>query len=249
MDIKKIIVGLSVVLISLSIFADHHRGGMKSMAAVAESWVKAQYTSKEKTLAVVKNHMAEDGVSFSGRFVGFGFNWDPENEEGMIVTRVIPGSPSEGVLEVGDKFVSVKGVKVTEDNINTGKLSFSGLPGEPVDAVVMRNNKRVKVSVTRGIVNPTWSKDQVLENIESADAEEWASNLVDYQIGDVVVDRGKNIAYVWHWSKSKDEVSGKEVESHNFTRMRFNENGMVQGYWSLSEEELVLRQTGWTITR
>ena len=129
------------------------------------------------------------------------------------------------------------------------KLSFSGLPGEPVDAVVMRNNKRVKVSVTRGIVNPTWSKDQVLENIESADAEEWASNLVDYQIGDVVVDRGKNIAYVWHWSKSKDEVSGKEVESHNFTRMRFNENGMVQGYWSLSEEELVLRQTGWTITR
>ena len=53
----------------------------------------------------------------------------------------------------------------------------------------------------------------------------------------------------WHWSKSKDEVSGKEAESHNFTRMRFNENGMVQGYWSLSEEELVLRQTGWTITR
>ena len=89
MDIKKIIVGLSVVLISLSIFADHHRGGMKSMAAVAESWVKAQYTSKEKTLAMVKNHMAEDGVSFSGRFVGFGFNWDPQNEEGMIVTRVI----------------------------------------------------------------------------------------------------------------------------------------------------------------
>ena len=89
MNIKKIIVGLSVVLISLSIFADHHRGGMKSMAAVAESWVKAQYTSKEKTLAMVKNHMAEDGVSFSGRFVGFGFNWDPENlEEGMIVTRV-----------------------------------------------------------------------------------------------------------------------------------------------------------------
>ena len=88
MDIKKIIVGLTVVLISLSIFADHHRGGMKSMAAIAESWVKAQYTSKEKTLAVVKNHMAEDGVSFSGRFVGFGFNWDPENEEGMIVTRV-----------------------------------------------------------------------------------------------------------------------------------------------------------------
>jgi hypothetical protein len=50
MDIKKFIVGLTVVLISLSIFADHHRGGMKSMAAVAESWVKAQYTSKEKTL-------------------------------------------------------------------------------------------------------------------------------------------------------------------------------------------------------
>ena len=59
----------------------------------------------------------------------------------------------------------IKGVKVTEDNINTGKLSFSGLPGEPVDAVVMRNNKRVKVSVTRGIVNPTWSKDQVLSLI------------------------------------------------------------------------------------
>ena len=44
MDIKKIIVGLFVVLISLSIHADHHKGGKKSMAAVAESWVKAQYT-------------------------------------------------------------------------------------------------------------------------------------------------------------------------------------------------------------
>ena len=116
-------------------------------------------------------------------------------------------------------------------------------------AVVLRGGDEVEVDVTRGIVNPTYSKDQVLANINSAVSENWGQNLLDYQIGDVVVDEGKNLVYVWHWSKNTDAVSGNEVEAHNFTRMRFNENGLVAGWWTLSEEELALVQSGWSITR
>ena len=220
-----------------------------SIGAIAENWVKAQYKSKEATLEMVENYLDDDGVNFGGRYVGFGFLWDPTNEDGMVVTRVIEDGPAFGILEVGDQFISVNGNDITEDNVNSGALGFRGEPGQPVKAVVLRGGDEVEVDVTRGIVNPTYSKDQVLANINSAVSENWGQNLLDYQIGDVVVDEGKNLVYVWHWSKSIDDVSGNEVEAHNFTRMRFNENGLVAGWWTLSEDQLALEQSGWSITR
>jgi S1-C subfamily serine protease len=42
------------------------------------------------------------------------FNVDPD-ESGVLVTRVLPGSPAEGVLEVGDVITSVDGHDVADD--------------------------------------------------------------------------------------------------------------------------------------
>ena len=43
---------------------------------------------------MVKNNMAEDGISVGDRYVGFGFIWNPEGY-GMVVDYVVPDSPAD----------------------------------------------------------------------------------------------------------------------------------------------------------
>ena len=59
---------------------------------------------------MVENNMAEDGQSVQGRYVGFGFTWDPRENE-MRVGRVTSNSPADGVLKVGDLFLEVNSRK------------------------------------------------------------------------------------------------------------------------------------------
>ena len=72
--------------------------------------------------------MSDDGYNYPGRFIGFGFNFDPSNDK-MVVDWVIENSPAVGVLQTGDTFVSVAGVPATRENRENGVLSFSIAPG------------------------------------------------------------------------------------------------------------------------
>ena len=102
--------------------------------ATATKWVTANATGKTETLAAVQALMAQDGQLYRRRYVGFGFTWDPNDEQGrMIVGTVIPGSPVEGILQPDDQFLSVRGLEINEENM--GKLDFRGKPGELVNAV------------------------------------------------------------------------------------------------------------------
>ena len=64
---------------------------------------------------------------------------------------------------MGDSFVEVAGVRVSDDNRN--RLGFRGKPGEEIDAVVLRNDELVSVSVARGAVRQMSSKSQRLETM------------------------------------------------------------------------------------
>ena len=101
---------------------------------LATSWVTAGYTGKSEAIEMVKNNMAEDGISGWYRYVGFGFIWNPEGD-GMVVDYVVPDSPADSVLKEGDAFVEVNGVRLTNDNRN--QLGFRGMPGEKVNAVIL----------------------------------------------------------------------------------------------------------------
>jgi C-terminal processing protease CtpA/Prc len=145
--------------------------------------------------------------------------------------------------------LSVNDVLVTQKSVDDGSLSFRGKPGVPVSAKILRNKEEIAITVDRGIVEPRYSKEQILNNISNAVAEDWNKNLLGYEIKEVVSDVSQNIAYVKIWDKYLDEFSGLEVEAYTLTRFEFNEEGKVVNVGNMTENELILRQTGWSITR
>ena len=162
-----ICLAFSLPSISAGHKSDEH-GHLHGNEAVASDWVTAGYTGKNESIDMVTINMAEDGKSVQGRYVGFGFNWDPRENE-MRVGGVTADSPADGVLQVGDLFLEVEGIKVSPENF--GKLPFRGLPGEKISTVIERDGKEKKISIARGTVRGELSKDQVLEKaIEVAQA-------------------------------------------------------------------------------
>ena len=227
--------------LSLNIFAMHHESSKED---VARGWIEAGYAGKQEAIAYVKKHLAEDGRNYPGRYVGFGFTYNPDAEPGtMVVTAITPESPASEVLKVGDSFVSVNGVEVNEANMD--KLNFRGKPGEKVKTVLVRDGKEMNVAVERGVIAGSYSKLQILNNMESGNADEWVpeeSNIIEVLSNDEVV-------YVLHWSKDTEEASGLPFEAVSLTRFTFNESGKVESIRNLSEDRFVLEQQGFTITR
>ena len=161
----------------------------------------------------------------------------------MVVAGIQPDSPASKVLKVGDAFLSVNNVRVNERNM--GRLNFRGKPGEEVKAVIERDGKRKNISVARGVISTSYTKEQVLRNMNSAVAENWKpdeANIVEVMSKD-------NIVYVLHWAKDTDQVSGLPYEAYTVTRFVFNEEGLVERIGNLSEDRFVLEQQGYTISR
>ena len=240
------------LLYSFGISAGHHeeseisKKDMMQNINIAKKWIDAGYTSKEKFLSVVKKDMSDDGFNYPGRFIGFGFNFDPRNDE-MVVDWVIEDSPAVGVLEQGDVFVSVEDIPATRENRENGSMSFTGIPGQPVKAVVNRNGKNVKVAFKRGLVDPKYTKTQVIENIESADSDGWGAD--EYKMIEIAANRKENVVYAWTWHKFTDDISGLQYEENQVTRFQFNDAHQVIARGDLSEETLAQSQLGYKVSR
>jgi len=222
-----------------------------NIASLAENWVASSYESKDAALNMVTENMSDKGYNIGARYIGFGFNFnaDAMEKDGMVVTNVIQGGPASSVLKVGDRFISVNEVLVTQESVDDGSLSFRGKPGVPVFAVIERDGEEISITVERGIVEPTYSKEQIIENISNADDDNWGENSLGYEIREVVTDASKGVVYVKTWDKFLDDVSGREAEAFTLTRFEFDLNGKVLNVGNMTENELILRQTGWSITR
>ncbi len=212
--------------------------------AAAKQWVTAAAAGKSEAMATIEALMAEDGMVYRRRYVGFGFTWEPTEEGGqMIVGTIAPGSPADGILKPEDEFLSVRGLEVNKENM--GKLDFRGKPGEVVDAVILRNGETINISVARGIIETPVNKVQMLDWLNGGDAETWAP---DKWVLHEAVGVG-SVVYVWTQRWDTDETSGLPVDQHTVTRFGFNDMGKVSVISNLSEDRFVLEQTGWTISR
>ena len=221
---------------------DHEKGHSTGNETVASDWVTAGYTGKDASIKMVEQNMADDGISVQGRYVGFGFNWDPRENE-MRVGRVTPDSPADGVLMVGDLFLEVEGIKVSPENF--GKLPFRGLPGKKISAVIERDGNEMEISVARGTVRGEVTKAQVLENMNSGDADSWPAKK--FRIIEVL--SKDNIVYVLSHATQTDNTVDLDYMAYTVTRFMFNEEGKVIEVANLTEDRFVLEQTGYTITR
>jgi len=232
---------ISLPLVSGGHKADEH-GSSNENETIASGWVTAGYTGKDVSINMVEQNMADDGISVQGRYVGFGFNWDPRENE-MRIGRVTPSSPADGVLQVGDLFLEVEGIKVSPENF--GKLPFRRLPGKAISAVIDRGGKQMEISVARGTVRGEITKTQVLENMNSGDADSWPAKK--FRIIEVL--SKDNIVYVLSHATQTDNIVDLDFMAYTITRFMFNEDGKVVEVANLTEDRFVLEQTGYSITR
>jgi len=210
---------------------------------LATAWVTAANTGKAEAIEMVEKNMAEDGVVAGDRYVGMGFIWNPD-EPGMTVTYIIPDIPASKSLVVGDSFVEVPGVRLSDDNRN--RLGFRGKPGEEIDAVVLRNDELVSVSVARGAVRQMSSKSQRLETMTEADAEGWGPeefNVIETSV------TNDGVVWVLSWARFTEDATGIEANAYTATRFVFNDEGKVSRIANLTEDRFVLEQQGYSITR
>jgi hypothetical protein len=246
-NVSKMVLGAVFTAISMTSIADGHGKPMGLTEGpnekLAVAWVTAAYTGMDETLAMVKENMAEDGILRPDRYVGFGFQLDPNNEDEMTVVRVTPDTPASEVLKEGDVFVSVAGVPATYENRD--KMSFRGKPGEPVKAVIRRDGKEMAIEVKRGIIATTTSKEQLLKNIPLGDRENWGVD--SFQI-DEVLSEG-NVTYVVSSYTDTEDDTGIEYTERTMTRFVFDDDGKVSWVGGLGESRFVLEQQGYTITR
>ena len=243
--IAMIIISTFLMIPSFGFTAGHEKndhGHYHGIEATAADWVTAGYTGKAESIAMVKENMAEDGQAVQGRYVGFGFTWDPRENE-MRVGRVTPNSPADGALEVGDLFLEVNGVKAIPENFEN--LGFRGKPGEEIAAVIERNGMKKNITFNRGAINARLSKSQILQNMDSGEANEWPA--LEFRIIEVL-SKG-NTVYVLSNATQTDYQVDLNYNHYTVTRFMFNESGEVVEVATLSEDRFVLEQTGYKISR
>jgi hypothetical protein len=246
-NMKKILVAAMLLVIGSSALADGHGEVMgledSEYKSKAVAWINATYTSHAAFKAMVKKNMAKDGVFMPRRYVGFGFQLDPNNDEQMVVAWVTPDTPAAEVLMEGDVFASVAGVPATRKNRD--RMNFRGKPGQPVKAVIVRDGKKMPIEVKRGVIATPTSKSQSLANLEIADVENWPVD--SFEIGEVIGEG--NVVYVVSSYVNTEADTGIEFTERTLTRFVFNENGKVAWIGSLGESRFVLEQQGYTISR
>ena len=238
---KAVICLIGMTMATLS-WADHH-GEENARKALARAWIGAADTGKADFIAFVEKNMAEDGVAIPARYVGLGFQLDPNTDDDMTVVAVTADTPASTVLQVGDVFVSVAGVPATPEN--NDRMSFRGKPGEPVKAVIKRGGKDMAIEIKRGVIEVRNSKAAFLANIALANADDWTvdeSEIVEIMNeGDVV----------WAVQEIRDTEKDTGIEFVNriIMRMEINDAGKVTWAGTRGESRFVLEQLGYTISR
>jgi hypothetical protein len=210
---------VTLAMTTTAVFAASHEVP-KHNKEVAADWMKSACGELAPFIAYVEKHMADDGVFMPARYVGFGFQLDSDPEDEMRVVLVTPDTPASKVLQQGDVFVSVNGVPSTFENRD--KMTFRGKPGEPVPAVILRDGKEMEIEVNRGVIEAVNNKERVLKGLGLADADDWPAT---------------------------ESETGYKFKQRDVTRFEFNEAGKVSKLWGLGEDQFVLEQLGYTITR
>ena len=242
MKFNNILMATLTLIFSQLTLAGHHEEQVNPNEVIVKGWLEATVAGKKEHIAYIEKNMADDGLFSGGRYVGFGFNFDPIDTGKMIVSRTIEGSPASKVLKVDDEFIVVNGVEVNKANM--GKLSFRGKPGEPVKATIKRAGKMQDIEVSRGIIKNTMTKAVLLADMKAAKADFWTAKIKVNEM----ISKG-NVVYVWTTVNDIDAEVDLPFEMYSITRFEFNKKGLVIASSGLSEDRFSLEQTGFTISR
>ena len=242
MKFNTIIIAALTLSLSQLTMAGHHEEQANPNEVIVKGWIDARVMGKKEHIAYVEKHMADDGLFSGGRYVGFGFNFDPVDTGNMVVSRTVEGSPASEILKVDDEFIVVNGIEVNKANMD--KLSFRGKPGEPVKATIKRAGKMQDIEVSRGIIKNIMTKAVLLADMKAAKADYWTAKVKVNEM----ISKG-NVVYVWTTVNDIDAEVNLPFEMYSISRFEFNKKGLVVASSTVSEDRFSLEQTGFTISR
>jgi len=184
-------------------------------------------------------YFSSDYISRGAPFIGMGFSRD-SSEEKHIIDMVIPDSPADGKLQVGDELLWV------EDEHHrwaTFEEIEQGIQGNKYKMGVRRGNQTLEYELTRGLVRGFDTRtDQAKSDMGEFMTHEFPDLQATIKLiladGDMVVClleyRGIN-------ANSKREVVWREAWF-----VRLFEGQIVEG-WPVIDESSYLRQLGYQL--
>jgi hypothetical protein len=225
-----------VIIMSISTlsFADSesNKAKIKALYDVYDTGTVKEFT------ATYVNMLADDFYAWNGRYIGLGFGM---SDDGETIERVLR-SPAIDHLKAGDKVISVNGVLASSDD----DLPFQGLLGGEVTIVLVRNDKKMTVSMNRAVQLNTNDKANTIDWMSTWDPKNWAKRATRLRLNPIIAE-GNEVYASYESSQKNDE--GVDVIGWTIERYVFNEAGDLVVSANLDESLFMAAQNGYFLAK
>ena len=225
-----------VIIMSISTLsfadADANRAKIKALYDVYDTGTVKEFT------ATYVNMLADDFYAWNGRYIGLGFGM---SDDGETIERVLR-SPAIDHLKAGDKVISVNGIRASSDD----DLPFQGLLGGEVTIVLMRNDKKMTVSMNRAVQLNTNDKANIIDWMSTWDPKNWAKRATRLRLNPIIAE-GNEVYASYESSQKNDE--GVDVIGWTIERYVFNEAGDLVVSANLDESLFMAAQRGYFLAK
>jgi hypothetical protein len=225
-----------VIIMSISTLsfadADANRTKIKALYDVYDKGTVKEFT------ATYVSMLADGFYEWNSRYIGLGFGM---SDDGETVERVLR-SPAIDHLKAGDKVISVNGILASSDD----DLPFQGLLGGEVTIVLMRNDKKMTVSMNRAVQLNTNDKANIIDWMTTWDPKNWAKRGTRLRLNPIIAEDNEVYAS-YEFSQKNDE--GVDVIGWTIERYVFNEAGDLVFSANLDESLFMAAQNGYFLAK
>ena len=193
----------------------------------------------QKKIDLWEQYFSQDYIARGAPFIGMGFSRD-SSENKHIINMILPGSPVDGKLQVGDELLWVEG---EHQRWTTYEEIEQGIQGCKYKMGIRRDNQTLEYELTKGLIrgidiHNDQAKSDLREFITKQIPDLMATIKLILADGDKVVCL---LEYRGTHANFKREAVWREAW---FTRL--SEGKIVEG-WTVLDETSYCRQLGYQI--
>ena len=213
---------------------------MKSNAEIIHQVL--EQVVNQKRIDAWDQYFSQDYIARGAPFIGMGFSRDA-SESKHIITAIIPGSPAEGKLQVGDELLWVEDERqrwATYEDISQGIQRYRG---SRLKVGVHRDQQTLEVDLTRGLIRGF--------DTDNDRAKSEMQEFMTRQIPDLRVDiklalaEGDMVVCLMEYRGTHAEF-GREAVWREAWFVRLSEGKIVES-WPLSDIDAYCRQLGYQV--
>lgn len=215
----------------------------KSNTEVCREFIEQVVNAKQ--LDLLDEFFSPDFVYHTPPFVGMGIITDDSSGERMVVREVVPGSPADGRLQVGDEIVAAADatntwtsfMQLKHTDFGRGKL------GSQVTLTVHRGENMIEVLITRGQVPggpvPRSIGEEGYRRFLTTDYPDFKAEI------NLLIGEGDLVAYYLTDSGTSADFGQAAVWMESGF-MRFKD-GKITDWWSVSDDFNLMKQLGYQV--